>query len=708
MAQQDQLEYIVKIVDQATGDLQKIANEVSQLQDKIEGSGNAAAASSTSFGKLTAAFGVADLAVRALTAAVTTAQNQFNESIDAANKYASAMIGLSSVASAFGEDQDKATEAAKSLAKDGLMSVAESAAGLKNLLGAGFNLDESTQLMLKFKDAAAFGRQGSLGFGEAIVGATQGIKNQNSIMVDNVGITKNLSIILEEAGYSMQDLSRVTTDASVRQALYNGLLREGEVFSGDAARAAETLKGAQDQLNTSVFNLQATVGQILAPSILVMVNSMNEAANSANNSLQPSMEGIAKGLVVVAGTFIELGEVVRAAARLIISAVESISIAVQHIQKGDIMGAITESWKNTLDDLTSIGLDFGKSFEKTSANIGKAWDKIDREGLGKMPGVMRDALANTGSAVDKGGEQIAKKLEQMATKISDINKNILKESQHFAQDISNKTRDFEEQVRDLVIKHRDAIRDLRQEMSDLKSEFESGEKDRLGTHEDRVKTINEKYAEETQNLKDNLKRRLADTHTSDKQLIKYFEEQVKEKESKRDKEIASENSDYDKAEAKEKTRYEKQLSELQGKLDSELAIEKLHADEFSKFKDAVHEDDITRAQQAFSREIAQMKSQHDERMLELQRELLEVQEMKNKIMGTSVTSNLNYQAKAPSFNQQATKPSASTVPIGPPGKPSGSNPFGISPSIYNLYQTNNNYSQLDLNTAMSKLGAKIK
>jgi hypothetical protein len=41
--------------------------------------------------------------------------------------------------------------------------------------------------MNRFKDSAAFGRQGALEFGQAIVGATEGIKNGNSALVDNAG-----------------------------------------------------------------------------------------------------------------------------------------------------------------------------------------------------------------------------------------------------------------------------------------------------------------------------------------------------------------------------------------------------------------------------------------------------------------------------------------------------------------------------------------
>lgn len=98
-------------------------------------------------------------------------------------EFTNAMIGLRSIAEGTGQDLDKTTKAAEELASDGLMSVADAATGLKNLLLAGFGLDEAIVLMERFKDSAAFGRQGALSFGQAIVSATEGIKNGNSILV---------------------------------------------------------------------------------------------------------------------------------------------------------------------------------------------------------------------------------------------------------------------------------------------------------------------------------------------------------------------------------------------------------------------------------------------------------------------------------------------------------------------------------------------
>lgn len=255
----DQARQITDSLGGQTTAFQKLGSSISNIASK-------------SFESLKEAGKAAGIAI----AGVTTAAAGLGVSaVKNSEKLSNSLLGLSAVAKAFGIDVMKAEEAARKLAEDGLMPVSDAAAGLKNLLASRFNLDEAIKLMNAFKDSAAFNRQGALAFGEAIVGATEGIKNQNSILVDNAGITKNLSVILKEAGYSQQDLMNVTSDAGVRQALYNGLLKEASTFQGNAAMSAETLTGKVQRIQTAYFNLSAEVGRTLVPVVTKLIQSLN-------------------------------------------------------------------------------------------------------------------------------------------------------------------------------------------------------------------------------------------------------------------------------------------------------------------------------------------------------------------------------------------------------------------------------------------------
>lgn len=156
------IEIIIKAVDEASKEIKGISSTLEKNRDTITKVG---AVSGAAFAALS--FGVKEAA---------------EESMELNN----ALIGLSSIAAGVGVDVNQARDAAKSLADDGLMTVAEAATSLKNLLSRGFSLQEATDLMNRFKDSAAFGRQASLSFGQAIMGATEGLKNENSVLVNEI------------------------------------------------------------------------------------------------------------------------------------------------------------------------------------------------------------------------------------------------------------------------------------------------------------------------------------------------------------------------------------------------------------------------------------------------------------------------------------------------------------------------------------------
>lgn len=191
------------------------------------------------------------------------------DAADASERMSNSLLGLQTVSKATGNDLDAVTRAAKELSSDGLAPIGDVASGLKNLLAKGFSLPEAIKLLKVTKDSAAFGRQEMLTFGDAIRGVTEGIKNENSMMTDNGGITTNLSIMYKEyadkIGLAVTSLSA----AQKRQAILNGFMKEGEKTSGDAARAADTYTGAKAKLATAIERATAKLGDFITKSSLV-------------------------------------------------------------------------------------------------------------------------------------------------------------------------------------------------------------------------------------------------------------------------------------------------------------------------------------------------------------------------------------------------------------------------------------------------------
>jgi hypothetical protein len=292
----------ISILLQAQDNASKVIRDVG---DNIEGAGKK---SKESAEKLKLSNGeLASMAVVSVGAgvAVHSLAGIISDSIGSANDYQNAMAGLSSIAEHFHVNADSATSAAQRLSKDGLMTVSDAARGLKNLLASGFSLDQAITLMDRFKDSAAFNRQAALGFGEAISSATEGIKNGNSILVDNAGVTKNLSVILTEAGYSAQDLMKATTDAGVRQALFNGILKETTPMMGDADKLAHQFAGSQAKLAAQSQVTAQKFGQAMQPALLGVMNVVTPLIMKFGDWTQKNPH-LTSTLVIITGSLLAL------------------------------------------------------------------------------------------------------------------------------------------------------------------------------------------------------------------------------------------------------------------------------------------------------------------------------------------------------------------------------------------------------------------
>lgn len=197
----------------------------------------------------------------ALAGVIRTMKSTVAASVEMTNS----LIGLGSVAKNTGSDVNTAKQAAMDLASSGLLTVNEAAQGLKNLMATGMSIDKATELMNRLTDAAAFNRQGTLELGQAVVGATQGFKNQLSMLLDNAGITRNLSNMQEEYAKSLDTTAGKLSEAQKYEAARLGILKDAALFTGNASLLTEQYSGKVSKLSVSLFNLKAIIGDTLIP-----------------------------------------------------------------------------------------------------------------------------------------------------------------------------------------------------------------------------------------------------------------------------------------------------------------------------------------------------------------------------------------------------------------------------------------------------------
>lgn len=257
--------------------------------------------------------------------------------IEAANEYNNAMVGLNSLAEGTGQDFGDLQAAAEDLASDGLMTVADAAASLKNLLARGFSADEAVDMLERLKDAAAFGRQSSLSLGEAVRSASEGIKNENSILVDNAGVTKNVAVMWEEYAATIGKSAANLTQAEKRQAEYNGIMQETAYQVGDAARYAEEFAGKQAALEAATLRVNQALGASVQGALTPLLEAVTPLVDALAGWIERNPE-LTAGIVAATAAGVALTAVVTGAIPMVKSL--AAAFATLHASMG-VVGAIS-------------------------------------------------------------------------------------------------------------------------------------------------------------------------------------------------------------------------------------------------------------------------------------------------------------------------------------------------------------------------------
>jgi phage tail tape-measure protein len=104
--------------------------------------------------------------------------------VRASSDLSNAMTGLQSIAEGSGRSFEQANKFIQEYISDGLVPATNAVTAYKNLLSRGYDTEQIENIMTRLKDAAAFGRQASYSLGDAVTSATEGLKNENSVLVN--------------------------------------------------------------------------------------------------------------------------------------------------------------------------------------------------------------------------------------------------------------------------------------------------------------------------------------------------------------------------------------------------------------------------------------------------------------------------------------------------------------------------------------------
>lgn len=213
------------------------------------------------------------------------------ECVSVASETANAWIGLNSILTGQGKSFQQAKSFINDYVSDGLVPLNNAVAAYKNLALRGYSSDQIKKTMNALKNSATFARQSTYSLGDAVQTATEGLKNENSVVVDNAGVTKNVAKMWEDYAKSIGTTRDKLTQEQKIQAEVNGILEETKFQSNDAAIYANTYSGKIAQLNTAFTNMKTAIGNVIQPLAKLFV-PMITAATNAITKLFTSLAGL--------------------------------------------------------------------------------------------------------------------------------------------------------------------------------------------------------------------------------------------------------------------------------------------------------------------------------------------------------------------------------------------------------------------------------
>lgn len=209
-------------------------------------------------------------------------------SVKAASELTNAMIGLKSIVEGTGNSFQEANMFIQDYISDGLVPATNAVTAYKNLLMRGYSTEQIELVMEALKNSAAFGRSAALTYGYAVQSATEGLRNENSILVDNAGVTKNVSLMwkdyADQIGVGVQSL----TKQQKIQAEVNGIMEETRFQMGDAEKITSQWSGQTAMLSAKWQQFLVLVGgrliQVLTP-VVRLLNTILTSAIAVGNAI---------------------------------------------------------------------------------------------------------------------------------------------------------------------------------------------------------------------------------------------------------------------------------------------------------------------------------------------------------------------------------------------------------------------------------------
>ena len=589
-------------------------------------------------------------------------------------EYRNALNATTASARAFGLEEQKLTPAVQQLTQDGLLTQADAYRTLASLLATGLNIDQATELITSYKDVAAFGRDTTLSFADAVKNNAEAFLTESSILGNRAGLQENFNQILQMGADQMGKQVDQLTANERAQAKYIGTLMVAERATGNAARMADTFQGSLIRQETTLRDVQRAVGSALSPSIDQLFKAFNEASSAGQGlgfvlkGLGTILVGLSGGVRILTTSFVQMAKAAQAAAKDIANAfktgqisfenynrqtqenmlemvavVEDVGDSVSEIWNGtgDEIGAVTRAnldWMNEnadgakkmADDIAKEMSRYSESIRKMSMQFDESMrdlviahkDKVDRlkEDMSDEDARFKDQLADQKKRFDKSMSDIEKRHGQKTEKILE---QIREEKERTAEELDEIKEEY-----DLMLS--DVRRNGENRVAHLQSQLDKEKARQSTANKERIQMLQRMIAEEKVAIEESVQQHesLRDDEINDElakrdEKISQIEADLKEENDAFKEAVEERKSEYEEETAKLAEEHDKRRSIIEAELNAEREIQKKHAEDFAKFKDAVAEDDISRLKRKNAMERAEEERSHKQRLSDIKRRVEE-------------------------------------------------------------------------------------
>lgn len=505
------------------------------------------------------------------------------DAIDAYNKYQSAMLGVQSVAESTGAGVSNAMQVVRDATKDGLLSEADAAAAVKNLISFGFSAEQAAQMIQVLTDAAAFNRQSNYSLSEAVRVTTEGIRMQNSVLSDASGVQKNLAKMNEDYAKSLGKTTAELSQAELVQAALNGFMSEGAAFAGDAARYSETFAGAQQKLEQATVKVNQAIGQMaeaFAPAVAGTADFI-----SGNTSLVAGVSTTVTALVGSGGLLVALSSVKTALSALGIAAGTALPVlGVISAGLGTIVG-VTNMYRENAEM-------HAKVVEVNWEDAESAADAYAAEAQ------LTDGVKNNTAALKANAGQVnttAKQLDNLRTQIARL------------------TRDYHRDLKQLAIDHQETVDELNRQINEANLEYNRSISERLAafrvTEDQEKRKHQEKVDALTSQL--NFLQRYNNTYNAEK--LAQVEFAIQKENNLYSNEVANRKAELDAQNENDRIARNERLASAKKELNEELAFLKKHREDLKSVRNVILLDEIDALKERYN----EQKKAYEDQMKEI-------------------------------------------------------------------------------------------